>query len=169
MKTTVVPAQVTTVEDKVAGNLSVIQLFLLTLPVFLNGVLFGFFPPMMKVTALKVVLGVLLSLTSATMAIRIKGKILLVWLVTLIRYNVRPRYYTFNKNDLYLRDPLAPQPEQTESKEPVKKKTEKHIHLPHISIPELVRLETALADSRSNFRFETNRKGRLDVRISQIK
>ena len=40
MRTTVVPAQVTTVEDKIAGNLGLSQLLLLTLPVFGGSALF---------------------------------------------------------------------------------------------------------------------------------
>lgn len=168
MKTTVVPAQITTVEDKVAGNLSVIQLFLLTLPVFLNGALFALFPPVAKITALKVTVGVVLVIVCMGLAIRIKGKLLLTWLAVMARYSLRPRYYIFNKNDLYLRQ----NPRQvTVIHKPVqstKKKIPK-TNSPLIPIPELVKLQAALADPRSHFRMQTNRKGDMNVYINEIK
>jgi len=48
MKTTTVPAQVTTVEDRLAGNLSLTQLLLLVCPVFVSCLIYVVFPPFIK-------------------------------------------------------------------------------------------------------------------------
>ena len=44
---TVVPAQVTTVEDRIIGNLGFSQILLLIVPVFASAFIFGLFPPFM--------------------------------------------------------------------------------------------------------------------------
>ena len=51
MKTAIVPAQVTTVEDKVAGNLNLTQLLLIASPVFVRGVIYAVFPPSFEISA----------------------------------------------------------------------------------------------------------------------
>ena len=104
MKQTIVPAQVTTVEDKIAANLSLNQLLLLASPVFINFALYAVLPPILKLSLYKVIIGIILSFFCFLMAIRIKGQILLTRLLLHIRYNFRPRYYLFNKNDKHLRD-----------------------------------------------------------------
>src|SRR6266702_3116458 len=119
MRTTTVPAQITTVEDKIAGELSLIQLLLLVAPIFGGAAIFVVLPPFFTSAPYKIVIIVCIAVLFAMLAIRIKGKIVLTWLLILTRYNTRPRYYLFNKNDTHLRDipkPEAPQEivEQTE-------------------------------------------------------
>src|ERR1039458_6831582 len=97
MKVTIVPAQVTTVEDRIAGNLRLSQLLLLTTPVFSGSLLYVVLPPVFHGAIYKLVLIVALFIICSLMAIRIKGKILLLWLVVLVHYNLRPRFYVFNK------------------------------------------------------------------------
>ncbi len=168
MKTTIVPAQVTTVEDKIAGNLGFTQLLLLVTPVFLSGALFGFFPPFLKVAPYKLVLGGLLALVCITLAIRIKGKILLSWISIISRYNVRPRFYLFDKNDSYLR--TSPSDQQALESEPVIEVREAYDLLPELMpMSERVRLETAVLDPRADFHFKTTKKGALRVYIREIK
>ena len=104
MKTTIVPAQVTTVEDKIAGNIGMSQLLLLITPIFAGSILFVVLPPFFNYSAYKAVLIVIMALFCATLAIRIHGKILLYWVAVLVRYNSRPKYFVYNKNDNYLRD-----------------------------------------------------------------
>src|SRR5437868_6746891 len=103
MKTTLVPAQITTVEDKIAGSLSLSQLILLCVPIFLGGAVYALFPPFLHLTLIKTLLVVLLVITFSLFSIRIKGKILLSWLIVIGRYNLRPSYYIYNKNDVHLR------------------------------------------------------------------
>lgn len=168
MKTTVVPAQVTTVEDKVAGNLSFTQLLLMTVPIFLNGVLFILFPPLFRLTPLKFTIGMTLALACFVLAFRFKGKLLLNWIIVLVRYNNRPRFYLFNKNDAYLRDTAMQNESEQEAmvQEVVEVKT-----LPYQTIiptPEMVRLESAVTDPRARFQLKVTRGG-LRVHIHEVK
>ncbi len=103
MRATVVPAQITTVEDKIAGNLTVTQLLLLMVPVFLSAAIYAFFPPLFEFSLYKLILIGAVSILSLTLAIRIKEKIILDWLLLLTRYNLRPRFYLFTKSTTDLR------------------------------------------------------------------
>lgn len=168
MKTTVVPAQITTVEDKIAGNLTFSQLILLTTPVFLAGAIFALLPPFMNLRGYKLVLVASIAAVCMTMAIRIKGRILLSWIGVLGTYNLRPRYYTFNKNDRHLRDAesITPKPEVTSSIAKAKKKTFQPIS---ISMDKLVLAEEIAKDPRAKLEFRTTKKGELRVHIQEIK
>ncbi|HSX53087.1 MAG TPA: PrgI family protein [Patescibacteria group bacterium] len=170
MKTSTVPAQITTVEDKIAGNLSMSQLTLMAAPVFLGGVLYVMFPPFISLTIPKLVLCSLLLVIFFALAIRIRGKIILIWLFVIVRYNVRPRYFLYNKNDAHLR--ISTQAKQLHVIDEVKKaEVAQAISLPvsTLDVPERVRLEVAIADPRSKLQFLTKRKGGLDVHITEIK
>jgi len=168
MKTTIVPAQVTTVEDKVAGNLSFTQLLLMITPVFLDGALFALFPPFMKVTVPKLVICATLATICLLLAIRIKGKLLLQWIAVISTYNIRPKYYIFNKNDLYLRNDIQSLQAQDTTLEPVVAQVEATIPKQFIPTPEMVRLETAVADPRAMFHIRAE-KGGLRVYIREVK
>ena len=168
MKSAMVPAQVTTVEDKIAGNLSLQQLLMLTSPIFIGAALFVLFPPMLRLTPLKLITSAVIFIVFASMAIRIKGRLLVEWAVVMARYNVRPRYYVFNKNDGYLRTSIKPVAIEEKGQEITNKPRVKTHHLPKLSVPELVRIEGAIADPRANFNVMT-RKGKLNVNITEIK
>ncbi len=103
MRTTIVPAQITTVEDRIAGRLGMSQLLLIISPIFGGSAVFVVLPPFFNYATYKVVLIVCVASLSALLAIRIKGKILLFWAITLLRYNTRPKYYLFNKNSTHTR------------------------------------------------------------------
>lgn len=169
MKTTTVPAQVTTVEDKIAGNLNLAQMLLLASSVFVGFALYIVIPPNMKFSIVKIILCLVVMLILASLSIRVRGRILALWIGTILRYNLRPRYYIFNKNDVYLRGS-----EQTSKDETVKIKkprTETQAKKPLLEMPmtKLVQLEAAMADPLSRLAFETNKKGGLHVRITEIK
>ncbi len=170
MKTTVVPAQITTVEDKIAGNLSFTQLLLMTTPVFLSGAIFAFVPPLMNLRSYKVIACVALAVICLTLSIRIKGKILLLWISTIGRYNVRPRYYLFNKNDSHLRSEPEEKTKKATPEKSVKQETKKQL-IPRKDVPPtvLAQLENIVADPRAMFHFKTTKKGVLSVHIQEIK
>ncbi len=168
MKTTTVPAQVTTIEDKIAGNLNLSQLLLLAASVFVGFGLYIVVPPSMKFSIPKFLLCLIVMLFFASLSIRIRGKILVRWLGILLRYNLRPRYYIFNKNDLYLRDEGVTVETEVETAHRAQKTRKEQPHL-HIPLPQIVQLETAMADPLSQLAFETNKKGGIRVRITEIK
>lgn len=166
MKTTIVPAQITTVEDKVAGNLSFSQLMLLTVPVFLSGAIFAFIPAMLKVTPFKLLLSVSLTIVCLSMAIRIKGKIILQWVLVIARYNARPRFYLYDKNNLYLRTHIEKQLKTKTTKQPLVNK--KILQIPKVSVPDLVRAQALVSDPRANLHLEVRKKG-LTVYVNEVK
>ncbi len=168
MRTTVVPAQVTTVEDKIAGNLGFTQLLLLTTPVFLSGAIFAFVPPFMNFTSYKLVVCVLLAIICLTLAVRIKGKILLTWVSVISRYNIRPRHHVFNKNDLHLRTEPTGKDDYL-AEDPETKYVDNPITYENIALPEMVRLENVVSDPRAKLQFRATKKGGLRVYIQEIK
>lgn len=168
MKTTVVPAQVTTVEDKVAGSLSFTQLLLLITPVFLGGGVFVLLPPLFGFSYLKLLIISALAVICMTVAIRVKGKIILQWIVVLARYIARPKFYLFNKNDSYLR----PQITSHADRQPIKL-VEAPVPVDKVAAPlqlhpsEVVRVEAAMADPNRRFHLK-NVKGGLRVVITKV-
>lgn len=166
MKTTIVPAQVTTVEDKIAGNLGFTQLLLLVTPVFLGAAVFVVLPPLFKVTVFKTALVAILAVVCILLSIRIKGVIVLNWMLILLRYNNRPRHYIYNKNDSYLRDMPAIEksalitafiPEELPAT------------MPLLEPMQLIRAEMAVDDPRAKFNIRADRKGVLRAYIHEIK
>ena len=168
MKSSIVPAQITTVEDKVAGNLSLSQLLLLAAPGFLGSAIYIVFPPSMGAAMYKLVMVMALAAGFSLLALRVRGRILLLWLITIARYNLRPQHYVFNKNDPYLRD-IRVDDSPVEVAEPVVDDLEAQQSLiPLLSALETVRLEGIIADPKAKLQFVTDRKGALRVRITEI-
>ena len=167
MKVTVVPAQVTTVEDRIIGNLGFSQLLLLVLPVFVDGLLFALLPPAMGSSAYKYITLGIVALCCATLAIRIKGKILAVWLVTILRYNLRPTYYIYNKNVPALRVDYAPQ-QETREVAATSMAAVRHVPSPRLDIPDIARVLAAIENPAMKLQFETTKKGGLNVRLTEI-
>ena len=86
MRTSIIPAQITTVEDKIAGNLNMTQIGILMVPVFLGTAIYCFFPPFMHFAIYKVVVVAFIVIVALLLALRIKGKVVLNWLVILLRF-----------------------------------------------------------------------------------
>lgn len=166
MRSTVVPAQITTVEDKIAGSLGISQLILLTLPVFGGGALFTLLPPFFSYAIYKIILLTILAALCGVLAIRIKGKVILFWCIALLRYNLRPRFYIFNKNDSHLRD-TAPVVKEEKTAQPTKVSRLRPM-IPKLSTAELVQVESILTNPQANLHFKTNRKGELYVHITEV-
>jgi hypothetical protein len=166
MKTTVVPAQITTIEDRIAGNLGLSQLMLLSVPVFVGGALYMCLPPIMHGSLFKIGLFGLLLLSCSLLAIRIKGKIVLVWLSVIVRYNLRPRYYVFDKNIIFGRNTYknnkAPEENNEKELDPVVRKPRKLL-----AANEIVSLHNILDNPAANLTFK-NMKGDLRVLITEI-
>lgn len=166
MKTTIVPAQITTVEDKIAGSLSFNQLILLIAPVFLSGLAYIAIPPFTEFTMLKAFSIGILTIICMTLAIRIKGKLIMEWIVIKSRYNTRPRVYVFNKNDSYLRKKPVPEEVAVIEESVIEKIIE---DIPELHVKDLLHLESLVSDPRADFHIRTSKKGGLNVNIKQIK
>ena len=168
MKMTVVPAQVTTVEDRIIGNLGFSQILLLIVPIFAAAGIFVLLPPFMGGALYKYVIMGVVALLFGLLSIRIKGKILALWLVTVLRYNLRPKYYLFNKNVTTGRDEYHGKAVAPEAKEATEKKPVKKTSLNQLDIPTTARILATIENPATNFRLETGKKGDLHVRFTEI-
>jgi len=169
MRTTIVPAQVTTVEDRIAGRLGLTQMLLLIAPIFGGSAIFVVFPPFFAYAVYKVVLITCVATLSALLAIRIKGKILLFWAITLLRYNLRPRYYLFNKNSSHTREIILPADIEDEPAEETAIQTLVPVRKTSLTTAERVQIEDLLADPTADVYLTTNRKGELSVHLTEVK
>lgn len=167
MKRSTVPAQITTVEDTILGNLTALQLVLLVFPICFGFISFAVLPPNFHFVLYKLVTMLVLLLVGAILQMRIKDKLLLMWIITVIRYNVRPRFYIYNKNDAYGRD-MQREDKDVKQQQTVAAPTPAAPKLPKIAIPEAVKLEEIMSDPRAKLRFKAGKKG-LHVVINEIK
>ena len=100
MKVSIVPAQITTVEDRITANLSFTQLILLSIPLFLTALIFFLFPPIDTFSLYKLVVSILITSVSASLAIRVKDKLLLDLIKLRAKYALRPNLYVYRKQGL---------------------------------------------------------------------
>ena len=170
MRTTVIPAQITTVEDKIAGNLNLTQIMLLMVPVIWGTIVYTILPPTMHLAWYKLPLVLVVLILSLTMALRIKGKVVLHWVVILLRYNTRPKYYLFNKNDQTSRIMDFPVFEKSHKKvlKKAPAKQEKETHKASVSIGDLIRLEGLITSPKYSFSLKSAKKGGLYVALEQV-
>lgn len=167
MKTQVIPAQITTVEDKIAGNLNLTQIMLLLFPVFWTTLVFTILSPRLQFTLFKFPLVLSVLILCLVLAVRIKGKVVLNWAFTILRYNLRPKYYVFNKNDSYLRTLDLPTFEE-KLKVQTKKEVvvEEKVKSPS-SVGDLIKLDNLLKNPKYSFSFKETKKGGVDVAFEQ--
>jgi len=169
MRTTIIPAQITTVEDKIAGNLNFTQIFLLMTPVLLTTILFAFMPPTMKLVGYKLCLILIILVVCLVLSLRIKGRVLFNWLLILCQFNLRPSYFIFNKNDNCFREveiPIKVNKKKTSLAKIIKVVNKKEKALVEI---ESVKFLHFLDDKKNSFSFKLNDKGGLNVAFEQIK
>ncbi|MEX0616708.1 MAG: hypothetical protein WD231_02745 [Candidatus Woykebacteria bacterium] len=168
MKTQVIPAQITTVEDKIAGNLNLTQIMLLLFPAFWTTVIFTVLSPRLHFTLYKLPLVLVVLILCLVLALRIKGKVVLSWVITILHYNLRPKYYVFNKNDTFMRSLDVP-----DLKNKVKvqaKKAEAKVEIrtkPLASIGDLLKLDGLLSNPKYSFSFKSTKKGGMNVAFKQ--
>lgn len=165
---TVVPAQVTTVEDRIIGNLGFSQILLLVVPIFLCAGIFALVPPFMSGAVYKYIAMGVAVLIFSILAIRIKGRIVALWMITLLRYNTRPKYYVFNKNVTAMRENYTISKEQQESEKITALKPVKKAPTPRLDIPATARVLATIENPAARVRFETGKKGNLHVRLTEI-
>lgn len=171
MRTKVIPAQITTVEDKIAGNYSFVQIILLMIPVIFTAFSYAFLIPVMNMVWYKAGLIVVTTIISIVLSFRIKGRIVASWLSLVARYNLRPRYYIYNKNDVTCRELHLPEIKKVtkSSKASVKAKAKQAIKQPRLSIVDLISFERATTDKSLGLHFVVDKKGGLNVAYTKVK
>jgi hypothetical protein len=166
MTSVAVPAQITTVEDKVFAGLTPLQLGLMTTPLCIGFLAYAAMPPSFSMVLYKLIGVILLEVIGLAASIRIKDQILVKWIVIKMRYNLRPRYYVYNKNDAYLRESVKPaSATPKEVLEPVRITTASK---PQLDIAQVVKIESIMADPRAKMRFVMGKEG-TSVVIHEIK
>ena len=167
MKVAIVPAQVTTIEDQVAGGLGLKQLVLLVAPVFLSGVVYGILPPAFNLSPYKIIVIALLFICIGSLAIKIKGILLLNWLLIFARYNTRPKWYIYDKNSLALRPTNAATQSLQEAKTGPINTIQSQSSAVTLMAHEQFTIETVMNHPASKLHFKTDKKGKLYVAISK--
>lgn len=170
MRTTIIPAQITTVEDKIAGSLNFTQILLLMSPVFWAAIVYILLPVPMHLSWYKISLILVAVVVSGLLAIRIKDKIILQWLQTLLRFTTRPKYYVFNKNDSYLRVMDLPKLEDAPKKaiKRAPKTATQDMLVVKFGLKEFVQLESLLLTQKLNLSYKAGKKGGLNVAFEQV-
>ena len=170
MRSKPIPAQITTVEDKIAGNLNLTQIMLLMVPVFFTTATYAVFPPGMQLALYKIPLVLVVLVLSLILSMRIKGKVVLNWLVILLRYNTRPRYYLFNKNDVHFRTLDLPVFEKKQRKlfKKAPAKQENKAPIPAFALKDLARFQNMVNDPNYSFVLKAGKKGGFNVSLGQV-
>lgn len=162
MRNTVVPAQIMTVEDKIAGSLSLKQVMLLLAPFFISTFIYVILPTQLSFSLYKVSLMILTFVVFLILTPRVKGRIVLDWLVLLLSYFFRPHTYVLDKNCSYLR-------EITMSQKPKTIKTDKTIKessledKPGLNTGRLIDLESLVNSRQKKLVFTFNKKRRTNA------
>ena len=158
MRTTIIPAQITTVEDKIAGSLNMTQIIILMIPVLWTAVVYIIFLPVMKLAPYKLALVFLSLLVCPTLALRIKDKIVAEWLGVLFKYRLRPKYYLFNKNNIAGRDLVIPELpiEYAPAKKIAKITSEERDN--DLTLSDVVKLNNLIASGKVALRYQFNKK-----------
>ncbi len=167
MRTTVVPAQITTVEDRIAGNLTFVQILLLIAAMLIGASLYRVVSPRLHFNPLKLTLISLQFIFLSVLALRIQGKIVADWLILLLRFNARPRMYVFTKNDTTTRDIVVEEPKK--AIKPVAIERKPLVSIPSLSLLELDQVDTLLENPSLTVRFALAKKGGIDVSFTPVK
>jgi len=154
MRTTIIPAQITTVEDKVAGSLNMTQVLILMTPILWTAIVYILLIPSMKLTSLKLMLIIISTTISGILALRIKDKIVAEWLGVLLKYRLRPKYWLYNKNDITNR--TIDIPDIPDIALVARKSSKKNVnkHKTEINISDLVRLQELIDSGKVAVRYQ---------------
>jgi hypothetical protein len=164
MKTTTVPAQVTTVEDRITSNLTLLQIVLLMLPVFIDFIIYASLPKSFKLSILKVSLAVLVTSLLWTMSIRYKDKVIFRWLLLIGRYSFRPRFY------VHIKTPVADWTQAHRLTEPALNINIKKLQaVSNFSNSDELKANEIMSSKNLKVVFVAGRKARLNIHAAEIK
>ena len=166
MRQTRIPAQITTIEDKIAGNLSFMQILLLMIPIVTSLIIYALLTPTMRIASYKVILFMVITCISMVLALRIKKRVVLQWLIMISRFNLRPRFYLFSKHDLYQRELIIDKAENVEILEKASQKTKAETK--NQSVSELALIQQFLKDPSYSLSFKSG-KGGIHVAFEQVR
>jgi|SRR5581483_3011475 len=163
MKTTIIPAQITTVEDKIIGSLNLSQVLLLINPIILAIITYLILPPFSKLSLIKLIVISIYSVVNLSLAFKIKEKILLDWVLILVTYFLRPRYFIYDKNEAFGR----PYEVIEINNLPNKKNLVNQISTEQIS-NSISFFERVLIKSNFKLKFKPSKKGGIHVTLYKV-
>lgn len=167
MRTAIIPAQITSVEDKI-GKLSIQQATLLGLPLLSGFGLAAILPPSGSLSLYKIVIVGALFVICGILAVRVQERIIMQWLILFIRYSNRPQYYVYNKNSAYLRDTKTPDiPELAEESIALRSKRQPARGIT-IAQHEFARIDRYMKNPKTSLKFEVGKKGELYVKVAEV-
>lgn len=166
MRISVVPAQITSVEDKIVADVSIQQAILLGSPILFGFIITSVFPPSGEFVTYKIAAVLVLFFMFSPLAIRIDDRIIIQWLKIILIYCIRPHHYIHNKNSIYLRNIESMR--TNFSKETITKNKKTTPLSSNISQKEFVRLQHFTTDTKTVMKFEVGKKGKLNVRITEV-
>lgn len=174
MRVSVVPAQVTTVEDRIIGCLGFMQILILVSAILCGAGVFVMLPPMMGEAWYKYGIIAAVLVVGSTLSIRVRGVILAHWVGIIVRYNQRPMYYVADKNTAAYR--------QRDKDKDKDKDDQAHMsvhahassgaasrHQPvHLDASARAKARAVIDDPAAHIRIATDTKGGVHVRITQV-
>lgn len=166
MRTTVVPAQITTVEDRIVGNLTFTQVLLLIVPLLTSTALYVFLAPHSHISSVKLILILGQFTLFGGLALRFRGRIIAEWIGVLHQFSNRPRTYIFTKND-----PIGRQVMQNLDKQDVvsaASTTTTPAKQNSNSLTDQLRIERLFANPKFTVSFGLAKKGKVDVSLTQV-
>ncbi len=122
MRSTVIPAQITSVEDKITSFLNLKQIVILVLDLILIIVIFLIIPPLVKFSLLKMILSVTLSLLIVPLIIKYRDVILLDYLVLMLSFKLRPKIYVLRRDS---QDDIEPEANKNQALKALRTKFKK--------------------------------------------
>ena len=119
-----VPAEITSLENKVFGNLSLKQLIFFTAPALAIIFSFTILPTVLKYDLYKLVIAIVTGIPMAIMGIRVDKILIVERLALIVSYHIRPHRFISNKNSVESRTPMyriADNPTTSTSTDPIEK------------------------------------------------
>lgn len=165
MRTTVVPAQITTVEDRIIGSLTFTQVLMLMVPLITSTVSYVCLAPRLHATSAKLLFITIQFLFFGLLSMRVNGRILAEWLAIFLRFSLRPKLFVFTKNDPATRN-VRMFAEEEEAEGQAEKIYERVRSVqPAVGMPERQRISRLLTGSTVSVRFKFTKKGILNVSL----
>jgi hypothetical protein len=166
VKSVTVPAEITGVKDKIGGYLMLNQVIILSSGLLLDFLIFIALPKFLTINLYKTTLMAIVFAVFGTLSIQYKGEIVLSWLLLILKYNLRPRYYIYDKNSLYLRNVSEPD-FSANQKDTKTVNTKPSSYKSSISTNERLRFKSLEYNKKLSLSFKTV-KGDLNVVVSEI-
>ena len=168
MRVSVVPAQVTTVEDRIIGCLGFMQILILVSAILCGAGVFVVLPPMMSEAWYKYGIIVAVLTVGSILSIRVRGVILAHWVSIIVRYNQRPMYYVADKNTMAYRQRDKDKDDQAHISAHTSPSTVSRHQPVHLDASARAKARAVIDDPAAHIRIATDTKGGVHVRITQV-